>query len=96
MLVERRLLLKQGCAFTVRIAVASELRACVRDPAGGCALPYGEQHLAEFESKYCYDRFWTEGGAAPNTRYLCNGHAMVVVGDASSQFYACRDRGVLA
>ncbi len=67
-----------------------------RDPAGGCALPYGEQHLAEFESKYCYDRFWTEGGAAPNTRYLCNGHAMVVVGDASSQFYACRDRGVLA
>ena len=39
-----------------------------RDPAGGCALPYGEQHLAEFESKYCYDRFWTDGGAAPHTR----------------------------
>jgi hypothetical protein len=67
-----------------------------RDPAGGCALPYGDQHLADFEAKYCYDRFWTEGGAAPNTRYLCNGHAMVVVGDASSQFYGCRDRGVLA
>ncbi|MEO5793698.1 MAG: hypothetical protein ABIP34_01355 [Rhodoferax sp.] len=67
-----------------------------RDPAGGCALPYGDQHLSDFEHKYCYDRFWTEGGAAPNTRYLCNGHALVVVGDARSEFYGCRDRGVLA
>ncbi len=67
-----------------------------RDPAGGCALPYGEPHLADFEAKYCYDRFWAEGGAAPNTRYLCNGHALVVVGDAHSHFYGCRDRGVLA
>ncbi|SDO89318.1 hypothetical protein SAMN05216303_102635 [Rhodoferax sp. OV413] len=66
------------------------------DLAGDCALPYGEQHLSDFEHKYCYDRFWADAGAAPNTRYLCNGHAMVVVGDASSQFYGCRDRGVLA
>ncbi|MDM0046207.1 hypothetical protein QTH91_17075 [Variovorax dokdonensis] len=60
------------------------------------ALPYGEQHLADFERNYCYDRFWSEAGAAPNTRYLCNGHALIVVGDAGSQFFGCRDRGVLA
>ena len=36
------------------------------------------------------------GGAAPYTRYLCNGHALVVVGDAHSEFFCCRDRGVLA
>ena len=66
------------------------------EPAGSCELPYGEQHLADFEQKYCYDRFWAEGGAAPNTRYLCNGHAMVVLGEAGSSFYTCRDRGVLA
>ena len=59
-------------------------------------LPYGEQHLADFEQRYCYDRFWSDGGAAPNTRYLCNGHALVVIGDAKSEFYGCRDRGVLA
>ncbi|HEX6707899.1 MAG TPA: hypothetical protein VF169_24355 [Albitalea sp.] len=59
-------------------------------------LPFGEQHLADFEQRYCYDRFWSEGGAAPNTRYLCNGHALVVIGDARSQFFGCRDRGVLA
>jgi hypothetical protein len=63
---------------------------------GGALLPYGEQHLADFEAKYCYDRFWMDAGAAPNTRYLCNGHALIVVGDARSEFYGCRDRGVLA
>ena len=64
--------------------------------AGTDAIPYNEQHLADFEQRYCYDRFWTDSGAAPNTRYLCNGHALVVVGQASSEFFCCRDRGVLA
>jgi hypothetical protein len=60
------------------------------------ALPFGTRHLADFEQRYCYDRFWADAGAAPNTRYLCSGHSLVVVGDAQSEFYACRDRGVLA
>ena len=55
-----------------------------------------EQHLADFEQRYCYDRFWADVGAAPHTRYLCSGHALVVVGDARAEFYRCRDRGVLA
>src|SRR5258706_15437598 len=59
-------------------------------------LPFSEQHLADFEQRYCDDRFWLNAGAAPNTRYLCNGHALVVVGQAGSDFFACRDRGVLA
>ncbi len=59
-------------------------------------LPYAEQHLSDFEKRFCYDRFWSEAGAAPNTRYLCSGHSLVVVGDARSEFYGCRDRGVLA
>ena len=65
-------------------------------PASVNHLPYAEQHLSDFESRYCYDRFWTDGGAAPNTRYLCTGHSLVVVGDADSEFFACRDRGVLS
>ena len=32
----------------------------------------------------------------PHTRYLCCGHALVVVGRADAAFFACRDRGVLA
>jgi hypothetical protein len=65
-------------------------------PRDGSALPYGAEHLADFEQRYCYDRFWASAGAAPNTRYLCSGHALIVIGDARSQFYGCRDRGVLA
>ena len=59
-------------------------------------LPYAEQHLADFEQRYCYDRFWSGAGAAPNTRYLCNGHALIVVGDARSAFFCDSERGVLA
>ena len=59
-------------------------------------LPYAEQHLADFEQRYCYDRFWADAGAAPNTRYLCNGYALIVVGDEQSEFFRCEDRGVMA
>jgi hypothetical protein len=59
-------------------------------------LPHSEQHLADFEQQFCYDRFWLDGGAAPNTRYLCSGLALVVIGDAQSEFYRCGNRGVLA
>ncbi|MEO8805392.1 MAG: hypothetical protein ABI433_04870 [Burkholderiaceae bacterium] len=62
----------------------------------GSALPYAADHLADFEQRFCYDRFWANAGAAPNTRYLCSGHALIVVGDARAQYYGCRDRGVLA
>jgi hypothetical protein len=59
-------------------------------------LPFAEPQLAEFEQRHCYDRFWSDAGAAPNTRYLCSGHSLVVVGDAHAAFYSCAERGVLA
>ncbi len=64
--------------------------------AGNSSLPYGESHLADFEGRYCYDRFWSSSGLAPNTRYLCSGQALVVVGDARSAFFTDRERGVLS
>jgi hypothetical protein len=64
--------------------------------AGAGALPYAEQHLEDFERRYCYDRFWADIGPAPNTRYLCSGHSLIVIGDSASHFFGCRDRGVLA
>lgn len=65
-------------------------------PGSDAALPYAERHLADFERQFCYDRFWAESGAAPNTRYLCSGLALIAVGDAQSAFYRCGERGVLA
>ena len=65
-------------------------------PGSEAALPHAERYLADFEERFCYDRFWSDAGAAPNTRYLCSGLALIVVGDAQSAFYRCGDRGVLA
>jgi hypothetical protein len=59
-------------------------------------LPFAEPQLADFEARHCYDRYWSDAGAAPNTRYLCSGHSLVVVGDANAAFYNCAERGVLA
>ena len=64
--------------------------------ADDARAPYAEATLGDFEARYCYDRFWTDGGAAPNTRYLCSGHSLLVLGDAGSPFYLCPERGVLA
>jgi hypothetical protein len=62
----------------------------------GSDLPYGDAYLQDFEKKHCWDRFWCAHGAAPHTRYLTCGHALVVVGRADSAFFTCRSRGVLA
>lgn len=64
--------------------------------AEGENLPFGEDHLADFEQRYCYDRFWKLSGSAPHTRYMCCGHSLVVVGDAGSRFFTSPERGVLA
>lgn len=59
-------------------------------------LPYSDRHLADFEERYCYDRFWDDRPGGPSTRYLCCGHAMVVVGPAQSPTFVNLERGVLS
>lgn len=82
----------------IRLGLVTGLGGSTAGPAapGEVTLPYAEPHLADFEKRYCYDRFWSDIGAAPNTRYLCTGLSLLVVGQAASQFFGCRDRGVLA
>lgn len=63
---------------------------------GNGASPYAGRQQDNFEQQVCYDRFWSPAGAAPHTRYLCSGLSLVVVGDARSDYFCCRDRGVLA
>ena len=77
------------------MTAAAERRAD-RDGARDSALPFAEPHLADFEQRHCHDRFWADTGDAPNTRYLCSGHSLVVAGDARSHFCNCAERGVLA
>lgn len=86
----------------VRLGLATGAAEISADGAGDGAcdgtgeLPYAANHLNDFEARHCYDRFWGPQGAAPYTRYLCCGHALVVVGRADAAFYTCRERGVLA
>ncbi len=58
--------------------------------------PFSDPTAPDFERLFCYDRFWRDGGMAPNTRYMCCGHALVVVGDAKAPFFTDRETGVLA
>jgi len=60
------------------------------------ALPYSDRHVADFEQRYCDDRFWCNAGPSPNTRYLASGQALIVVGDAQSKYFLHPDVGVLA
>lgn len=60
------------------------------------ALPTHDPDVAEFESLYCYDRFWTDIEAGPNTRFLCTGRAFIVVGDARAEYFHDQTRGILA
>ncbi len=67
--------------------------------AGEGALPFADEYVADFEQRYCYDRFWSDDGAGSdgrNTRYLCCGQSLIVVGDANWPFFRNADTGVLA
>ncbi len=60
------------------------------------ALPTHDPDVTGFESRYCYDRFWTDTEAGPNTRFFCTGRAFIVAGDARADYFHDRTRGILA
>jgi hypothetical protein len=72
------------------------VRMCFCDEAGDSAdLPYGHGFLADFERRFCYDRYWNpptqsnlgslseyvrrKNGEWRSTRYLCSGYNLSVV-----------------
>ena len=60
--------------------------------------PLGSGFLADFEARYCYDRFWDPHGGhdRTTTRMICREHAFVMVGDASDGSFADGNTGILA
>ena len=58
-------------------------------------LPTRESYVAQFENRHCYDRYWTDSEGGPNTRFLCTGSALIVVGDSASRFFLNPETGIL-
>jgi hypothetical protein len=69
--------------------------ALVTRPGPSNTLPYSEQELADFERKYCYDKFWNPTDPTLGSRYLCCGHAFVMIGKANDRFFADAETGLL-
>jgi hypothetical protein len=59
-------------------------------------LPVNEPAVADFEQRYCQDRYWNNTEAGPNTRFIGTGNALLVVGDAASAQFTDGERGMLA
>ena len=66
-------------------------------PGDPDSLPFSARSLMDFESRYCYDRYWApaERPNDTNTRYLCSGHAFAMVGSAGDRFFMDPEGGLL-
>ena len=69
--------------------------ALVTKPGTSETLPYSEWELTDFEQKYCYDKFWNPGNSALGSRYLCCGHAFMMIGKADDRFFTDAETGLL-
>ncbi|MDR3393675.1 MAG: CorA family divalent cation transporter [Parasulfuritortus sp.] len=59
-------------------------------------LPQRDPAVAEFEKRYCDDRYWTDTEAGPNTRAICTGNTLMVVGETHSGYFRNEVHGILA
>jgi hypothetical protein len=73
----------------IRIGFAANLPS--RDP-----LPLRDPTVVRFERLHCEDRFWTDSDEGPNSRFICTGNTLVLVGEAGSEYFRNPDHGFLA
>jgi hypothetical protein len=69
----------------------------VTRPAEREALPYSTRSLEQFEAQYCDDRFWGRSGTSfsGDTRLICTGQVLAIVGSSGDPFFAGRETGML-
>ncbi len=59
-------------------------------------LPVGDASVRDFVGRYCQERYWQNSTAGPNTRFICTGNTLTVVGEAGSPFFVDGECGMLA
>jgi hypothetical protein len=72
----------------IRLGLAAE-------PGSGEVLPYSERYLRGFERRYCYDRYWSPQGNGMNTRFICTGSTLVVIGSTAQPRFVDAETGTL-
>jgi len=72
--------------------------ALVTGRGAPATLPFAAPFLADFEQRYCYDRYFDEArtGTWANVRFLTSGYAFIMVGDARAPVFVDNERGLLA
>lgn len=81
------------------IAEADQIRLALGvAPDRRAGLPYSSRFLADFDKRYCYDRYYDpgRGGDWADTRIMCTGHGFVAIGDANKSVFTDPERGFLA
>jgi hypothetical protein len=70
--------------------------ALIAPPGDSALLPYSEQHLADFEQRHCFDRYFQPGCGERwmNTRLMCSGHSFVMVGHGAEERFLDLDTGL--
>ena len=77
---------------------ADLIRMAIGNEAGPSSeLPYTESYLAEFEKRFCYDRYCDAqlGTKSIGTRFMCTGDTLVVIGEAKDRFFMNAEGGFL-
>jgi hypothetical protein len=70
--------------------------ALVTRPGSSDELEYSAESLQSFEVDYCDDRFWNRGERAKgDTRLLCTGRSMAMVGEHDNSFFCGGETGAL-
>lgn len=64
-------------------------------PGPSRKLPYSRRHLLRFEQRHCYDRHWCDTAPEHNTRFVCYGRTLIVVGSAHDAAFVERETGML-
>jgi len=70
----------------------------VTRPGDSQILPFSENFLKNFESRYCYDRHWDEGQEQDprNMRFICNGQNFTIIGSAGEAMFNDRETGIIS
>ncbi|MGB0127438.1 MAG: hypothetical protein WBP72_07350 [Rhodocyclaceae bacterium] len=64
-------------------------------PGSDESLPQADRGRRYAEARHFYDRYWSPDSGGPSTRFMCSGHALVVVGSHNDPQFADFETGVL-